>query len=415
MLSQPMPAVVVLSRNSNWNPPSILPLVGDVWDAGSTTYTNFYDSSGGILATVNGTVSTNSIDYSVPHGTLDSVPAGASFEMFVVTPDTLSHMIRYGTVFRREARFPNAPANNPAAQALQFSDTLQRTAFGSKWVPIVGTSALFADAGTNDVQTVTVGPASAGTFTLSVTAGGTTQPATGIAYNATAAALQSALAALPNVGTGNVTVTGTAPTWVVTFTGALGNAPQQVMIINGAGLTGGTPSVTHTTTGATTLYGAGAQNNLLSTSDSAMRWYTPLNTDSPLANVSMLNEGHGQTVVILCADILLSTYLGVLFDSNADTVQACVGTGPTTVTLEGSSVANTPANGDNYTVAYNDTTDTLAVYKGTSTSPLLTWVDSSEIVPHGPGYRYTGLAWINPASTNGLQISGWAAQDQVGV
>jgi hypothetical protein len=409
MISQPMPYVVVLSRNSNWNPPSILPLVGDIWPAGSTTYTNFYDSTGAILATVNGTVSTNSIDYSIAHAALDGVPAGASFEMFVVTPDTLPHMIRFGKVFRREARFPNAPANNPAAQALSFADTLQRTAFGSKWVPIIGTTVLSASVGTNDVQTVAVGAATAGTFTLTWN-NQTTQP---IAYNATAAAVQSALTALLNIGSGNVTVTGTAPTWTVTFTGTLGAAPQNVMTINGAALTGGTPSVTHTTTGSTTTYGAGAQNNALAASNSAIRYFTPLNTDSFTINVNILALGSGLTTIVGSSDILLSTYLGVTLDETNSQIHLGIGTGPTAVTYEGTAISNTFASGDNYTVEYNNLTKTLAVYKGTGTTPLGSWVDSGNIVAHGPGYRYLGFNWQNPANSNGLQISGWAAQDNI--
>jgi hypothetical protein len=102
-------------------------------------------------------------------------------------------------------------------------------------------------ASANDVQTVAVGSATAGTFTLAFN--GST-PSTAIAYNATAATVQSALQALPTIGSGNVTVTGTAPTWVATFGGALANAPQPLLTINGSGLTGGTPTVTHTTTGA---------------------------------------------------------------------------------------------------------------------------------------------------------------------
>lgn len=99
--------------------------------------------------------------------------------------------------------------------------------------------------GTNEVQTVGVGAASAGTFTLSF--GG--QVTSGIAYNATAAAVQTALEALSTIGAGNVTVTGTAPTWVVTFVGTLGGQNVALLVINGTGLTGGTPTVTETTPG----------------------------------------------------------------------------------------------------------------------------------------------------------------------
>lgn len=104
--------------------------------------------------------------------------------------------------------------------------------------------------GTNDRQTVTIsGSPAGGTFTL--TFGG--QTTAGIAFNAAASAVQTAVQALSSVGAGNATVTGSnGGPWVITFTGTLANAAQSVITANGASLTGGTsPSVAvvHTTTG----------------------------------------------------------------------------------------------------------------------------------------------------------------------
>ena len=82
--------------------------------------------------------------------------------------------------------------------------------------------------------TVGVGAATAGTFTLTYK----TQTTAAIAYNATAAAVASALTALTSIGANNVTVTGTAPTWTVTMAGALAN-DSAVMTGVGTGLTGG--------------------------------------------------------------------------------------------------------------------------------------------------------------------------------
>lgn len=103
---------------------------------------------------------------------------------------------------------------------------------------------------TNEVQTLTEGTAmTAGTYTLSFR-GATT---TALAYNATAATIQSALEALPSIGVGNVTVTGggidTSPA-TVTFVNQLGgmNVPQ---------LTSGQGSLTGTFTHATTTPGVG--------------------------------------------------------------------------------------------------------------------------------------------------------------
>jgi hypothetical protein len=68
---------------------------------------------------------------------------------------------------------------------------------------------------------VTIVNTTGGTYLATVAAQGSIKTTTPLAWNATTTALQTALAALPNVGTGNVTVGGTPGAWVVTFGGAL--------------------------------------------------------------------------------------------------------------------------------------------------------------------------------------------------
>lgn len=104
----------------------------------------------------------------------------------------------------------------------------------------------FITEGVDDVQTVAVN-ATGGTFNLTFGA----DTATGIAFNAPIATVQTDLANLASIGAGNVLVTGTAGNYTVTFVDSLADAPQSVMTANSAGLTGGThtATVTHTTTG----------------------------------------------------------------------------------------------------------------------------------------------------------------------
>ncbi|HET8908105.1 MAG TPA: hypothetical protein VFN11_14195, partial [Ktedonobacterales bacterium] len=88
-------------------------------------------------------------------------------------------------------------------------------------------------------QTVGVGAASAGNFTLTYKG----QTTANIAFNATNAAVQSALVLLSTIGNGNVVVSGTAPTWTVQFTGTLAN-DTTLLTGSGAGLTGGALTIT---------------------------------------------------------------------------------------------------------------------------------------------------------------------------
>lgn len=104
-------------------------------------------------------------------------------------------------------------------------------------------------AATSEQQTITItGGPTGGTFTVSY--GG--QTTAGIAYNATAAAVQTALRALSTIGSTGVAVTGgpgPATPYVVTFTGFLAGTNVAQMTASAASLTGGTsPAVAVTTT-----------------------------------------------------------------------------------------------------------------------------------------------------------------------
>lgn len=99
----------------------------------------------------------------------------------------------------------------------------------------------------NEVQTVSLtGAPTGGTFTL-IAAGTATAP---IPYNAAAAQVQAALAALPSIGAGNITAAGGPLPAAVTLTyaGAQAGRNQPDLIANGSGLTGGNAPAVVTTT-----------------------------------------------------------------------------------------------------------------------------------------------------------------------
>ncbi|WP_378735404.1 hypothetical protein [Nocardia brasiliensis] len=89
----------------------------------------------------------------------------------------------------------------------------------------------------NEVQNVViVGGPTGGAFTLSYDGAASAS----LDFDATNAEVQAALAALPGIGAGNVTVTGTAPNFVVSFaTGALAGTSVQLLVAVDT-LTGGT-------------------------------------------------------------------------------------------------------------------------------------------------------------------------------
>lgn len=102
-----------------------------------------------------------------------------------------------------------------AAQSQLTSSTYSASATQRHRILIVNTEGVVA---VNEVQKVAIqGTATGGTFTLTY-AGQTTSS---IAYNASTSTVASALIALSNIGTGDVTVTGTPGAWLVEFTNAL--------------------------------------------------------------------------------------------------------------------------------------------------------------------------------------------------
>jgi len=122
-------------------------------------------------------------------------------------------------------------------------------------IPVMTGGGTAAGGGTNEVQRIAItGSPTGGTFTLSFTppAGSSAETTGDIAFNATAAAVRTALAALPSIGsTANVnTSVGPLPGTAVnvTFQGTLGsrNIPEMTAT---SSLTGGTsPAVALTTT-----------------------------------------------------------------------------------------------------------------------------------------------------------------------
>lgn len=140
------------------------------------------------------------------------------------------------------------------------------------WDPVNKIIATSGSAGTNAVQTITIsGSPTGGTFTITVTVNGVTATTASIAYNASTATVQAALAALSNIGsTAYVTVTGTAGTsYVATFVGALAAQPITLMTATGS-FTGGTSpaiAIANTTTGVYGIYLLGETTNTSADAD----------------------------------------------------------------------------------------------------------------------------------------------------
>lgn len=86
----------------------------------------------------------------------------------------------------------------------------------------------------NKLRYIKITDATGGTFTITVGANTTS----GLAYNASTSAVQTAVQGLASVGSGNATVTGSAGDYRILFTGAFLNAAIPTVSVSGASLTG---------------------------------------------------------------------------------------------------------------------------------------------------------------------------------
>ncbi|MBX7132604.1 MAG: hypothetical protein K1X67_08025 [Fimbriimonadaceae bacterium] len=101
--------------------------------------------------------------------------------------------------------------------------------------------ALVTGASVNHKQTITATSGSAGSAVFDYNGERFTLP-----YNCSAAAAQALIAALPNVGTGNVAVTGTtldAGALTVEWKGKLAGLTQNLIVLVSNGITGATPAI----------------------------------------------------------------------------------------------------------------------------------------------------------------------------
>lgn len=145
----------------------------------------------------------------------------------------------------------------------------------------------------------------------------------------------------------------------------------------------------------------------------AARWYAPMSMDSVTVVVKVYNHGAGKFNVAVCGDYSMKSYIGVQWETGIfnNKLWLIKGTGPVAWTYVGDAVNHVTDNASVYTVKYNFLDDSLACYKGTSLSPVIEGTGFG--VPHGEGFRYTGLSWATSLLSPGVELSAWEAKDGV--
>lgn len=147
-MSLAKPDVITLSKGSVWSREyRAMEYQQQAWPGAATAHVEFRNTRGALLVTINAVeVTDKAIRFLAQPGEHAEVPAGAKFEVFVVTSDG-PMQIRYGTVIRREATFYDAPAAELRDDARLFNDSFQRTRLGDRWEPVRGSTRIYPNPG----------------------------------------------------------------------------------------------------------------------------------------------------------------------------------------------------------------------------------------------------------------------------
>lgn len=267
----------------------------------------FYESTGGVIKTLEGSLKPEMLSFEYEPAEVEGIPHGAGFELFVTPDDTgIPVMVRYGTVTRREVRFPDAPAIDVSDTALMYGDKFNRSFLGPRWIVKQGK---------------------------------------------------------PKITDGAV----------------------------------------------------GAAQQLFNTQErAALLFFAPLNFDDCTINCTFKEAAGGSAAMVFCSDYNMSSYLAFMVEEdNTDKVHISRGTSPTSITHL--ATVNSPVEGSqNYVIKFNSQANSVQVFKDSATTPLISWTDTTNLIPHGEGFRYLGMRfWTNAILSNGPRINEWSAKDGI--
>lgn len=139
-------------------------------------------------------------------------------------------------------------------------------------------------------------------------------------------------------------------------------------------------------------------NDALFTSAAAV-WEDPMGTDSVRVVFTALRVVSGKFRVAVRSNDDLTNWVGVEFNALTNRVRAVKGTGPTTVAYYGTEREWVSVR-QQYTVTWDEDTETLRLYKGASRSPIIAWSAGAAFTGSG---RYVGLAWETDLLTAGVE------------
>jgi hypothetical protein len=293
------------------------------------------------------------------------------------------------------AGVPNAPSN---FEASQYQLTFPNDARGQYTLSVTTTAGTFTTMAPNNYTVAATG--TAGTFQLIVTStSGTAQTTAALPFNDTAADIQTKLAALSNVGAGNVTVTGSAPNYTVVFSnittrslGAAGAGGGGANITSPLSMDAGNNNFNSTAgqvqTALQNLTGVGSGNVAVTQTVNGQPFTVTFNNNVALSGATPLSMDVTK-VSPLSYNIALNNFGGI---SVGGTYTISVNTGTTTTTAAIPSNANTTQIQNAINALSNVGSNGVSV-SGSGTAPVLTFTQgvAQSIVAGGITVNTSGI------------------------
>jgi hypothetical protein len=156
-------------------------------------------------------------------------------------------------------------------------------------------------------------------------------------------------------------------------------------------------------------------------SQAGMRYFRPFGGDSWRVRFGVYSTGSGLGLggdgkmrVHVGCDIRLNT--GMAFEietASTSKIHTGIVTSPTDMDYS-QTVNHTTADEDEFIVDYSNISKIMNVYKNDDfTAPIITFDDTTDLLPHGPGYRYWGFSWDSSLAATGPLLWTLEAQDYV--
>lgn len=136
----------------------------------------------------------------------------------------------------------------------------------------------------------------------------------------------------------------------------------------------------------------------------------PLMTDDIAIEFDLTGTNGVPSGVVMCSDSAFNNF--VMFSIDNDGAGIFTNTGSFssgTYTDRGGSA--TSGNNVRWRAVYTSADNTYRLYKDGSTTPLVSWTDSSNVITHGKGRRFCGIQIDHSSFVSGSPVDNWNAYD----